>query len=111
MLGSWELFVTHDGQDPSAGVARHPITLTLKTDRGILAGNASIPVVLASDEGPKFKDPVVKPLAAPRYDGRTFSFMVDNGEEYLIGEVTRTGGAVTPEGDVFEGRWTASLSA
>lgn len=103
MLGTWELFVTRDGQDPQEELARHPFTLWLTIDRGILAGKVSIPVLLASKEGTVFKEPVFRPLLAPRFDGRTFGFMIDNGEEYLIGEMTRAG-------EHFVGRWTSSLS-
>ncbi len=40
------------------------------------------------------------PLVDPTFDGKTFSFQVDNGESLLAGEMKLVDGK-------FEGRWSA----
>ncbi|HZS09857.1 MAG TPA: M56 family metallopeptidase [Blastocatellia bacterium] len=102
MVGDWDLIAIND-QNPDEALSKFPFTITLKAEGGKLTGKVIFPVVTASDDGPKVTGHSERALTDPKFDGRTFTFKVDNGQEFLIGELKLTDGK-------FEGRWKASKS-
>jgi len=88
MVGTWRLAPVQDG-DTAAGPGA--IKLELRLDAGKLAGTAILPI-----QGGEKRWPVVDAA----FDGKTFSFKVDNGESLLEGKMERVDGK-------FEGRWVA----
>lgn len=88
LVGSWSLAPVQDGEAASGPGA---ITLVLTLDQGKLAGVAIIPLQNGEKRWP---------LVDPTFDGKTFSFQVDNGESLLAGEMKLVDGK-------FEGRWSA----
>jgi len=88
LVGSWSLApASSDGASSGPGT----ITLMLTLDQGKLAGVAVLPLQHGEKRWP---------LVNPTFDGKTFSFKVDNGESLLAGEMTLVDG-------VFEGRWAS----
>ncbi|HSS77050.1 MAG TPA: hypothetical protein VLV54_09925 [Thermoanaerobaculia bacterium] len=88
LVGSWSLAPAHsDGAASESG----SITLVLTLENGKLAGVAVLPVQNGEKRWP---------LVNPSFDGKTFSFKVDNGESLLAGEMKLVDGK-------FEGRWTS----
>jgi len=92
LVGSWVLAPVENGETPSAPGA---ITLVLTVDHGTLAGVA---VVSLQYEEKRW------PLVQPTFDGKTFAFKVDNGENLLAGEMKLVDGK-------FEGHWTGGEEA
>ena len=88
MVGTWRLAPVQEG-DTAAGPGA--IKLELRLDQGKLAGTAILPM-----QGGEKRWPVVDAT----FDGKTFSFKVDNGESLLAGTMERVDGK-------FEGRWIA----
>ncbi len=88
MVGTWRLAPVQEG-DTAAGPGA--IKLELRLDAGKLAGTAILPV-----QGGEKRWPVVDAA----FDGKTFSFKVDNGESLLAGTMERVDGK-------FEGRWVS----
>lgn len=90
MVGTWWLAPLQEGQTgPAAGPGS--IKLELRLDAGKLGGSAILPM----QEGEKRW-----PIVDAAFDGRTFSFKVDNGENLLAGKMERVDGR-------FEGRWVS----
>ncbi len=88
MVGTWRLAPVQEG-DTAAGPGA--IKLELRLDAGKLAGTAILPM-----QGGEKRWPVVDAA----FDGKTFSFKVDNGESLLAGKMERVDGK-------FEGRWVS----
>ncbi|HVR95997.1 MAG TPA: hypothetical protein VMW27_05245 [Thermoanaerobaculia bacterium] len=88
LVGSWSLTPVQEGETASGPGS---ITLVLTLDQGKLAGVAVLPIPNGEKRWP---------LVNPAFDGKTFSFQVDNGESLLAGEMTLVDGK-------FEGRWSA----
>ena len=86
MVGTWRLAPVQEG-DTAAGPGA--IKLELRLDQGKLGGTAILPM-----QGGEKRWPVVDAA----FDGKTFSFKVDNGEGLLAGRMERVDGK-------FEGRW------
>jgi hypothetical protein len=86
MVGTWRLAPLQEGQT-AAGPAT--IKLELRLAAGKLTGTAILPM-----EGGEKRWPIVDAA----FDGRTFSFQVDNGESLIGGKMERVDGK-------FEGRW------
>jgi hypothetical protein len=86
LVGSWSLAPAHSDETASETGS---ITLVLTFENGKLAGVAVLPVQNGEKRWP---------LVNPTFDGKTFSFKVDNGESLLAGEMTLVDGK-------FEGRW------
>jgi beta-lactamase regulating signal transducer with metallopeptidase domain len=101
--GFWHLYVLQDGDQSNEGIAAHPITLVITNEDGKLNGKAIIPRVIATNDGPRLVGTVELALLSLKFDGGRFSFKVNNGEEFLIGEM-----GVSE--DRFEGRWKGSNS-
>ena len=92
LAGSWTLApVQSEGASSGPGA----ITLVLTFDHGTLAGVA---VVSLQYEEKRW------PLVHPSFDGKTFTFKVDNGENLLAGEMKLVDGK-------FEGHWTGGEEA
>ena len=92
LVGSWSLAPVESGGAPSGPGS---ITLVLTLDQGTLAGVA---VVSLQYEEKRW------PLIHPTFDGKTFAFKVDNGENLLAGEMKLVDGK-------FEGHWTGGEEA
>ena len=92
LAGSWLLAPAESGGGSSGPGA---ITLVLTCDQGTLAGVA---VVSLQYEEKRW------PLVHPTFDGKTFAFKVDNGENLLAGEMKLVDGK-------FEGHWTGGGEA
>jgi hypothetical protein len=91
LVGEWVVIVTSsDGTEPEGG--RSP--LIVKADGDRLTGK----VILKTDSGQK--DWV---LIEPKFDGETFTFKVDNGEELLAADLKL-------KNDQFEGTWKGPVS-
>jgi hypothetical protein len=91
IIGEWEvILISGDGAEPEGG--RSP--LIVEADGNRLTGK-----VILNNAGEK-KDWV---LIEPKFDGETFSFKVDNGEELLAATLKL-------KNDQFEGTWQASIS-
>jgi bla regulator protein blaR1 len=91
VVGEWVVIVTSsDGTEPEGG--RSP--LIVKADGDRLNGK----VILKTDGGQK--DWV---LIEPKFDGETFTFKVDNGEELLAADLKL-------KNDQFEGTWKGAIS-
>jgi hypothetical protein len=91
VVGEWLVIVTSsDGTEPEGG--RSP--LIVKADGDRLTGK----VILKTDGEPK--DWV---LIEPKFDGETFTFKVDNGEELLAADLKL-------KNDQFEGTWKGPVS-
>jgi beta-lactamase regulating signal transducer with metallopeptidase domain len=91
IVGEWVVIVSsNDGTEPEAG--RSPMIVNADGNR--LTGK----VIIKTDDGQK--DWV---LIEPKFDGETFTFKVDNGEELLAGDLKL-------KNDQFEGTWQASIS-
>jgi len=91
IAGEWVVIVTSsDGTEPEGG--RSP--LIVKADGDRLTGK----VILKSDGGPK-----EWVLIEPKFDGETFTFKVDNGEELLAADLKL-------KNDQFEGTWKGPVS-
>ena len=91
VVGEWVVIVTSsDGTEPEGG--RSP--LIVEADGNRLTGK----VILKTDGGQK--DWV---LIEPKFDGETFIFKVDNGEEFLMADLKL-------KNDQFEGTWKGSIS-
>ncbi|MFY9826011.1 MAG: hypothetical protein WAM82_31870 [Thermoanaerobaculia bacterium] len=88
LVGSWSLAPAHSDETASEPGS---ITLVLTLENGKLAGMAILPVQNGEKRWP---------LVNPSFDGKTFSFKVDNGEGLLAGEMKLVDGK-------FEGRWTS----
>jgi len=92
MVGTWWLAPLQEGQTatgPAAGPGS--IKLELRLDAGKLGGSAILPM-----QGGEKRWPIVDAA----FDGKTFSFKVDNGESLLAGKMERVDGK-------FEGRWVS----
>jgi len=89
MVGSWSLKPVQDAADEQGPGG---ITLLLTLTDGRLAGTA----VISAPGGEKRW-----PLVQPTFDGKTFSFKVDNGETLLQGEMRLVG-------EAFEGNWVSA---
>src|SRR5262245_11940669 len=91
ILGEWVVKVTNsDGTEPEGG----PAPLIVGADGNRLTGK----VILKTDGGQK--DWV---LIEPKFDGETFIFKLDNGEEILVAELKL-------KNDQFEGSWRGPIS-
>ena len=88
LVGSWSLVPV---QNEEAASGPGSITLVLTLDQGKLAGVAIVPLQNGEKRWP---------LVNPTFDGKTFSFQVDNGESLLAGEMKLVDGK-------FEGRWSS----
>jgi hypothetical protein len=88
LVGSWSLAPVQSEEAPSG---RSSITLVMTLEQGKLAGVAIIPLQNGEKRWP---------LVDPSFDGKTFSFKVDNGESLLAGEMKLVDGK-------FEGRWSS----
>jgi hypothetical protein len=88
LVGSWSLAPV---QSEEAASGPGSITLVLTLEQGKLAGVAIIPLQNGEKRWP---------LVNPMFDGKTFSFQVDNGESLLAGEMKLVDGK-------FEGRWSS----
>jgi hypothetical protein len=87
MVGTWRLAPVQEGE---AATGPGSIRLELRLDdQGKLGGSAILPI-----QGGEKRWPIVDAA----FDGRTFSFKVDNGESLLAGKMERVDGT-------FEGRW------
>ena len=89
LVGSWSLAPAHSDEESSSGPGS--ITLVLTLEQGKLAGVAIVPLQNGEKRWP---------LVDPSFDGKTFSFKVDNGESLLAGEMKLVDGK-------FEGRWSS----
>jgi len=89
LVGSWSLAPAHSEEESSSSPGS--ITLVLTFDQGKLAGVAIVPLQNGEKRWP---------LVDPSFDGKTFSFKVDNGESLLAGEMKLVDGK-------FEGRWSS----
>ncbi|HYU32042.1 MAG TPA: hypothetical protein VEW48_07755 [Thermoanaerobaculia bacterium] len=89
MVGTWRLAPVEEGETAAGPGA---IKLELRLDAGKLAGTAILPI-----QGGEKRWPVVD----ASFDGKTFSFKVDNGESLLAGTMERVDGK-------FEGHWVAN---
>lgn len=90
MVGTWRLSPVQEGQ-PATGPGS--IKLELRLDAANkLTGTAILPM-----QGGEKRWPIVDAT----FDGRTFSFQVDNGESLIAGKMERIDGK-------FEGRWVAA---
>lgn len=88
MVGTWRLSPVQEGQ---AASGPGTIKLELRLEQGKLTGAAILPL-----QGDEKRWPIVDAA----FDGRTFSFKVDNGESLIAGTMERVDGK-------FEGRWVA----
>jgi hypothetical protein len=88
LVGSWSLAPVQSEEAPSG---RSSITLVMTLEQGKLAGVAIIPLQNGEKRWP---------LVDPSFDGKTFSFKVDNGGSLLAGEMKLVDGK-------FEGRWSS----
>jgi hypothetical protein len=92
MVGTWRLAPVQDGET-AAGPGSIKLELRLEDHaKGKLAGTAIIPL-----QGGEKRWPIVDAT----FDGKTFSFKVDNGESLLAGTMERMDGK-------FEGHWVAN---
>jgi hypothetical protein len=86
MVGTWRLSPQQEGETaPGPGA----IKLEIRLDAGKLTGTAILPM-----QGGEKRWPIVD----ASFDGRIFSFSVDNGESLLSGKMERKDGQ-------FEGHW------
>lgn len=96
-LGKWNLYF-----DPQSEKRASQAVLNLRISDDGLGGTATI-----YNERSEYGDRAVPlrefTLIDPRIDESHFSFSVNNGEEFLNGELNRTG-------DSFSGEWTSSES-
>jgi beta-lactamase regulating signal transducer with metallopeptidase domain len=91
VVGEWVVIVTSsDGTEPEGGRA----PLIVEADGNRLSGK----VILKSDSEQK-----VWVLIEPKFDGETFTFKVDNGEELLAADLKL-------KNDQFEGTWKGESS-
>jgi beta-lactamase regulating signal transducer with metallopeptidase domain len=91
IVGEWVVIVTSsDGTEPEGG--RSP--LIVKADGDRLTGK----VILKTDGEPK-----EWVLIEPKFDGESFTFKVDNGEELLAADLKL-------KNDQFEGTWKGPVS-
>src|SRR5262245_20266164 len=91
IVGEWVVIVTsNDGTEPEGG--RSP--LIVKADGDQLTGK----VIIKTDTEPK-----EWVLIEPKFDGETFTFKVDNGEELLAADLKL-------KNDQFEGTWKGPVS-
>jgi hypothetical protein len=88
MVGTWRLAPVQEGETATGPGS---IRLELRLDQGKLGGTAVLPI-----QGGEKRWPVVDAA----FDGKTFSFKVDNGESLLAGKMERVDGK-------FEGRWVS----
>ena len=88
MVGTWRLAPVQEGETATGPGS---IKLDLRLDQGKLGGTAILPM-----QGGEKRWPIVDAT----FDGRTFSFKVDNGESLLAGKMERVDGK-------FEGRWVS----
>jgi hypothetical protein len=86
MVGTWRLSPQQEG-DTAPGPGS--IKLEIRLDAGKLTGTAILPM-----QGGEKRWPIVD----ASFDGRIFSFSVDNGENLLSGKMERKDGK-------FEGNW------
>jgi hypothetical protein len=86
MVGTWRLSPQQEG-DTTSGPGS--IKLEIRLDAGKLTGTAILPM-----QGGEKRWPIVD----ASFDGRIFSFSVDNGESLLSGRMERKDGK-------FEGNW------
>ena len=86
MVGTWRLSPQQQG-DTAPGPGS--IKLEIRLDAGKLTGTAILPI-----QGGEKRWPIVD----ASFDGRIFSFTVDNGESLLSGKMERKDGK-------FEGNW------
>jgi hypothetical protein len=91
MVGTWRLAPVQEGE---AATGPGTIRLELRLDdqgKGKLGGTAILPI-----QGGEKRWPIVDAA----FDGKTFSFKVDNGESLIAGKMERVDGK-------FEGRWVS----
>ena len=88
MVGTWLLAPVQEGE---AATGPGSIKLELRLDQGKLGGTAILPI-----QGGEKRWPIVDAV----FDGRTFSFKVDNGESLIAGKMERVDGK-------FAGRWVS----
>lgn len=105
IAGTWLVNASRPGDkddDPKAEEMLRPV-LTLRIDGGVLSGTVVFPAVKKTEDGPReVARPEVR-VVDPKFDGKTFTFRVHNGEEYLEGVLLRSGDALT-------GTWVSSKS-
>jgi hypothetical protein len=91
MVGTWRLSPHYEGHEEGAeagpGAA---IRLQISLDADKLTGTAIVPI-----PGGEKRWPIVDAA----FDGKTFTFSVDNGEDLLSGKMERV------DGKKFEGSW------
>jgi hypothetical protein len=91
IVGEWVVIVTSsDGTEPEGGRSE----LIVKADGNRLTAK----VILKTDGGKK-----EWALIEPKFDGETFTFNADNGEELLAGHLKL-------KNDQFEGSWHCPIS-
>lgn len=93
MVGTWRLSPQQEGE---AAPGPGSIKLEIRLEAGKLTGNAVLPI-----QGGEKRWPIVD----ASFDGRTFSFTVDNGESLLSGKMDRL------EDGRFEGNWVGGEEA
>ncbi|MES1242791.1 MAG: hypothetical protein ABUT39_14335 [Acidobacteriota bacterium] len=86
MVGTWRLSPQQQGDAAAPGPG---IKLQIRLEAGKLTGTAILPI-----QGGEKRWPIVE----ASFDGKTFSFTVDNGESLLSGKMERKDGG-------FEGSW------
>jgi hypothetical protein len=92
MVGTWRLSPQQEG-DTAPGPGS--IKLEIRLEAGKLTGTAILPM-----QGGEKRWPIVD----ASFDGRIFSFSVDNGESLLSGKMERKDGK-------FEGNWVGGDEA
>ena len=93
MVGTWRLSPQQEGETAAPGPGS--IKLEIRLDAGKLTGTAILPM-----QGGEKRWPIVD----ASFDGRIFSFSVDNGESLLSGKMERKDGK-------FEGNWVGGEEA
>jgi hypothetical protein len=100
LLGNWRLSVSLNGD----GISQPPAIVTFQEIGNKLSGKVTVQDVVATPTGPQPAGTVDMTLTDLKFNGKTLSFKVINGEDSLDGQLTK----ITD--DLFEGHWKSPIS-
>lgn len=100
LSGNWSLHIALTGDNSN----QPPVAVTFAMVGNVVSGKVAVPDVDNTPTGPRLINTVRDMLLTDlRFDGRTLSFRVVNGEESFTGQLTKV------NDDLYQGVWESPI--